>query len=138
MLDLLMPSSAFLRTPLNPVATAGNAQVTFTFNTGGGLDESTWRVYWGTAPNPTAYVEPGGAVVFNDILEDAGNNSTYYQLLFSGLANGTTYYFRVASRSANGEESVTTAETSATPQGESQLGRGRQFRSSRYQRASRV
>ena len=89
--------------PQSLQATAGNAQVSLSWTTpssDGGSAITGYRVYRGTAPNPTVALIP-----------DLGLVTSF---LDSGRTNGQIYYYKVTALNAIGE-SVASNEANATP-----------------------
>ena len=89
--------------PQSLQATAGNAQVSLTWtapSSDGGSAITGYRVYRGTAPNPTVALIP-----------DLGLVTSF---LDSGRTNGQIYYYKVTALNAIGE-SVASNEANATP-----------------------
>ena len=89
--------------PQSLQATAGNAQVSLTWtapSSDGGSAITGYRVYRGTAPNPTVALTPDLGVVTS--------------FLDSGRTNGQIYYYKVTALNAIGE-SVASNEANATP-----------------------
>lgn len=117
---------------------AGNAQATINFVTNLGREEVTWRLYYGTTSGSYSGFFTYTSADFDFTETTVDGDIFHKQILVSGLTNGTTYYFAASSLDAYGEESPLSAEVGLTPQGESELGRGRIFRSTRFSRLSRV
>ena len=89
--------------PQSLQATAGNAQVSLAWtapSSDGGSAITGYRVYRGTAPNPTVALIPDLGVVTS--------------FLDSGRTNGQIYYYKVTALNAIGE-SVASNEANATP-----------------------
>ena len=89
--------------PQSLQATAGNAQVSLAWSapsSDGGSAITGYRVYRGTAPNPTVALIP-----------DLGLVTSF---LDSGRTNGQIYYYKVTALNAIGE-SVASNEANATP-----------------------
>ena len=89
--------------PQSLQATAGNAQVSLAWtapSSDGGSAITGYRVYRGTAPNPTVALTPDLGVVTS--------------FLDSGRTNGQIYYYKVTALNAIGE-SVASNEANATP-----------------------
>ena len=85
--------------PQGVQATAGDTQLTLSWNAVSGADSYT--VYWNTS----------GSVSTSDASIDAGTNT---QMPQAGLTNGTTYYYRVTATNTAGEGALS-SEVSATP-----------------------
>ncbi|UCH10823.1 MAG: VCBS repeat-containing protein [Fidelibacterota bacterium] len=88
--------------PQNPAAEAGDGQVTLTWNQNTESDFLRYRIYSGTAANPTTLVDSTGSI-------------TDTTKTLTGLTNGTTYYFRITAVDVALNESAYSSEVSATP-----------------------
>jgi sugar lactone lactonase YvrE len=91
------------QTPQNLSALRGNAQVSLKWNKNTEGDFVRYRIYMGTATNPTTKVD----------------STTGSQLdtakVITGLTNETTYFFRITAVNYYGMESKFSAEVSAKP-----------------------
>ncbi|RIK63673.1 hypothetical protein DCC62_26420 [candidate division KSB1 bacterium] len=98
------PSAADLppAAPQNLSATAGNQQITLTWQANNEADFLRYRIYGGTSPNPTTKIDSVGGVA----------NTTK---IITGLTNGTTYYFRITAVDNNLNQSGFSNEVNATP-----------------------
>ncbi len=88
--------------PQNLRATASDGQVTLTWDAKTESDFLRYRIYGGTAPNPTTKI---------DSVEGVSNTTK----TISGLTNGTRYYFRITAVNNALVESGFSNEASATP-----------------------
>ncbi len=88
--------------PLNLVAEAGGEQVILTWNQNTESDFLRYRIYSGTAANPTTW-------------DDSTSSITDTTKTLTGLAAGTAYYFRVTAVDVALNESGYSNEESATP-----------------------
>lgn len=91
--------------PKSVSATAGNGQVTLTWNAPDVGVPTSYKVYYATV----AGVTPGGSGVETVNVADAATPT-----VIGNLTNGTTYYFVVTAVNANGEGGIS-SERSATP-----------------------
>jgi hypothetical protein len=89
-------------TPLNLIATAGNAQTVVSWSQV--ADATSYTLYWGTSPNLTTSSS-----------KISGLSATSYT--HTNRLNGTTYYYKVSARNASGESTLST-EVSTTPFGQ--------------------
>lgn len=90
--------------PQNLAATAGDSSVSIVWNRIPDPDLMRFRIYKGTAPNPS--------VVHDSTLAGAADDTSR---TFSGLSNYTEYFFRVTAVDSNGHESDFSNEVSAMP-----------------------
>ncbi|UCD37550.1 MAG: VCBS repeat-containing protein [Fidelibacterota bacterium] len=88
--------------PQNLTAEAGDGQVTLTWNQNTESDFLRYRIYSGTAANPTTLV-------------DSTSGITDTTKTLTGLTNGTAYYFRITAVDVALNESAYSSEVSATP-----------------------
>ncbi len=88
--------------PQNLVEEAGDGQVTLTWNQNTESDFLRYRVYSGTAVNPTTLV-------------DSTSSITDTTKILANLTNGTPYYFRITAVDVTLNESGYSNEVSATP-----------------------
>ena len=90
--------------PTTPLATPGASQIVVTWTAGTAAGQTGYKVYRGTAPNPTTQVGaliPAGTTTYTD----------------TAVTSGTTYFYRVTAVTAAGESlpsADTTAQTGAT------------------------
>ena len=91
--------------PQNPVAEAGDGQVTLTWDQNTEADFLRYRVYRGTAANPTTLVDST-----SDITGITDTTKT-----LTGLTNYTAYYFRVTAVDVAGNVSGYSDGVSSTP-----------------------
>ena len=89
--------------PQNLRATAGFKQITLTWDPNGEGDILRYRIYGGTAANPTTAI---------DSTEGVNNTSK----TISGLTTGVKYYFRLIAVSTSLQRSDYSTEVSATPE----------------------
>lgn len=92
-------SSSGLPAPSGVSASAGNSQVTVSWNPVTGA--ASYNIYWSTSSGVS---KTSGTRI-------PGASSPY---VHSGLTNGATYYYVVTSQNSNGE-STESAKASATP-----------------------
>ncbi|MBA7614839.1 hypothetical protein ES703_22113 [subsurface metagenome] len=88
--------------PQNLEFVAGDGQVTLTWNKNTESDFLRYRVYSGTAANPTTQV-------------DSTSSITDTTKTLTGLTNDTAYYFRITAVDVAFNESAYSSEVSATP-----------------------
>ncbi|MDZ7290788.1 MAG: fibronectin type III domain-containing protein [candidate division KSB1 bacterium] len=88
--------------PKNLQATAGDKQISLKWDANTEPDLLRYRIYSGTAPNPSTVVDSVSAV--------AGTTK-----IITGLSNGTTYYFRLTAVDIAFNASGFSNEVSATP-----------------------
>ncbi|MCI0551975.1 MAG: FG-GAP-like repeat-containing protein [Anaerolineae bacterium] len=88
--------------PQNLRATFGNQQITLTWNANIESDFLRYRIYGGTAANPTTKI-------------DSTNGVSNTSKVVTGLVNGVTYFFRLKAVDNVMQESGYSNETSATP-----------------------
>jgi len=88
--------------PQNLLATAGDRQVTLTWNANNEADFLRYRIYAGTTANPTTKL-------------DSVNGISNTTKRISGLTNGTTYYFRITAVDTTQQESLFSNEVSIIP-----------------------
>jgi fibronectin type 3 domain-containing protein len=88
--------------PTGLAATAGDGEVSLSWDANSESDLSEYRLYRGTSPEPTTQVAT--------ITE---GNTTYDD---PDVSNGTTYYYRLTAVDADGNESNFSNEVSATPE----------------------
>ena len=86
--------------PKNLVAVRGNAQVTLKWNKNTEADFVQYKIYGGTAANPTTLIAAG----ISDTMK-----------IVTSLTNETKYYFRITAVNFNGMESGYSTEVSVTP-----------------------
>jgi chitodextrinase len=89
--------------PQNLTALAGDGAVTLRWSANAENDFLLYRIYGGTAPNPTS------------LLDSAVGGPADTTRLVSGLSNGVTYYFRITAVDMGGMESGFSNEVSAVP-----------------------
>lgn len=88
--------------PGGVVALGGDGEVTLRWNRNKESDFSHYRIFGGTAPNPTEQI-------------DSVTTVTDTVRTYTGLTNGTTYYYRLKAVDMTGLASPYSAEVSATP-----------------------
>lgn len=88
--------------PQNLRATAGDKQITLSWNANTEADFLRYRIYGGTTPNPTTKI---------DSVDGVANTTK----TLTGLSNGTKYYFRITAVDQNLNQSGFSNEVNATP-----------------------
>ncbi|MFH0992072.1 MAG: LamG-like jellyroll fold domain-containing protein, partial [bacterium] len=88
--------------PRNPIAFAGNNQVTITWRKSDDPNFQSYKIYGGTSPHPTT------------LIETVSGGITDTTKIISSLLNATRYYLRVTAVTALGESQYS-YEVSATP-----------------------
>ncbi|MCK9206896.1 MAG: FG-GAP-like repeat-containing protein, partial [Salinivirgaceae bacterium] len=91
--------------PVNLAATVGDMQVTLRWNQNTEPDFLRYRIYGGTAANPTVKMDST-----TDGIADTSK-------VITGLTNGVTYYFRITAVDSSGLESDYSNEVTVTPVG---------------------
>ncbi|MCH7938800.1 MAG: fibronectin type III domain-containing protein [Candidatus Marinimicrobia bacterium] len=89
--------------PTNLTATSGDQQISLTWSPNSEADFLRYRIYGGTAANPTTQVDS----------TTSGINDT--TVTISGLRNGTTYYYRITAVNTSGNESVASDDVHVAP-----------------------
>ncbi len=89
--------------PQNLTATAGNGQVTLTWNKNTESDFLLYRIYSGISSNPTKKIDSTSGGITDTVR------------VISGLTNGTIYYFRITAVNNTGAESGFSNEVNAMP-----------------------
>jgi gliding motility-associated-like protein len=91
-------------TPTDLIAAAGNVKNVLSWAANAEIDLNEYKVYSGTAVNPTTPLNTVNAAM-----------TTYTH---TGLTNGTTYYYRITAIDKAGNESIQSVNAIATPSGD--------------------